>query len=459
MTKPGGTYHHKRLSNMENIEHGVNPPNVATLNNKEVFNDLNAVVLSYYVRNVKTLSKDEMEDYKRFDKAKTPQQLKTWAENIHITGSMGDMTIIELANVIKNMDDKTLDDLMRQASQNPRIINEKSQALTQQIQEVKTLEKPDTIVLFRNGTDNFTAIGEDAKKTANTLGVMPDNKLNELDVTNINRAGAYLLFQNSMPYKVVDPVTDISAVNGNNDIATANKLMMQMGNIAVLSKGNTVRFETNQQIFGDESTLEIKKGLFYVTKAENDKLTLKATPIQQFDTHDGKSTSYLYDMSASELKNLQTFFNDNFDALKKTTSEYATTRKTLDDNLNTLIGQNDRLATENPETIILIKQRGFIEAFSDSAINAANTLGLQLYNRTNHKGDVTVPFTKMSVDDYKKLIETDNNVYLALPKANDRLTDANLTRVNAAKALHTDKLMTNKHDQKNDQKVSSSFKR
>ena len=164
-------------------------------------------------------------------------------------------------------------------------------------------------------------------------------------------------------------------------------------------------------------------------------------------------------MSASELKNLQTFFNDNFDALKKTTSEYATTRKTLDNNLNTLIGQNDRLATENPETIILIKQRGFIEAFSDSAINAANTLGLQLYNRTNHIGDVTVPFTKMSVDDYKKLIETDNNVYLALPKANDRLTDANLTRVNAAKALHTDNLMTNKHDQKNDQKVSSSFKR
>ena len=181
---------------MENIEHGVNPPNVATLNKKEVFNDLNAVVLSFYVRNVNTLSKDEMEDFARFDKAKTPQQLKTWAENIHITGSMGDMTLIELASVIKNLDDKMLDDLMRQSSQNPRIINEKSQALTKQIKEVKALEKPDTIVLFRNGTDNFTAIGSDAKKTAETLGIMPDNKFNDLDVTNINRAGAYLLFQN-----------------------------------------------------------------------------------------------------------------------------------------------------------------------------------------------------------------------------------------------------------------------
>ena len=445
---------------MENIEHGVNPTYVDTLNKKEVFKDRFADMLSYYVRNAKTLSKDEQGDFTRFDKANNAQQLKTWAENIHITGSMGDMTSIDLANVIKNTDDKTLNVLLQYAKESPRILIEKANALTLQTNDIKAQEKPDTVILFRNGHDNFTAIGKEATKVAETLGILPDSKINELDVTNINKAGAYLLFQNSVEYKVVDPITDISFVNGkDNDIALANKLMMQMGNIAVLSKGNTVRFETGQQIFGNEQTLELKKGLFSaVSFDENDKLQTVSFPIQQFDTHDGKNISYLYDMSASELKNLQSFFNDNFDALKKTTNEYANTRRELDEKLNTLIGQNDRLTAENPNTIILIKQKGYIEAFSDSAINAANTLGLQLYNRSNHKGDLTVPFTRMTVDDFKKLSETENNVYLARPKVTDRMTDANVTKVNN-RTLTSSMSLSQKQNQTTEQEKKTSLKR
>ena len=416
---------------MENIEQGVNPPNVATLNKNEVFKDLFADMLSYYVRNAKTLSKDEQGDFTRFDKANNAQQLKTWAENIHITGSMGDMTSIELANVIKNTDDTTLDMSLRYAKQSPRVVEEKTNALTRQINDLKAHEATDTVILFRNEHDNFTAVGNDAKKVAQTLGIMTDSAVNNLDVTNVNKAGAYLLFQNNVKYMVVDPITDIASITGkDNDIALTNKLMMQMGNLAVLSKGQTVRFDTAQQIFGNEQTLELKKGLFSAVWLDNDdKLKTLSLPIQQFDTHDGKSTSYLYDMPASDLKNLQTFFNNNFDTLKKITNEYGNTRRELDDKLNTLINQNDKLAAENPNTIILIKQKGYIEAFSDSAIKAANALGLQLYNRTNHKGDLTVPFTRMTAEDFKKLAESENNVYLAKPKAADRITDANVTKV------------------------------
>ncbi len=59
----------------------------------------------------------------------------------------------------------------------------------------------------------------------------------------------------------------------------------------------------------------------------------------------------------------------------------------------------------------------------------AGTLGLPLYNRSDHKGYLTVPFTRMTVDDYKRLYETDSNVYLARPSAQDSLTEANLTKV------------------------------
>ena len=417
---------------MENIEHGANPTHVGTFNKQEVFKDLFAEMLSYYVRNVKSLSKDEQNDFLHFDKANNAQQLKSWADNIHITGGMGDMVGIELANLIKNTDNTSLDAWMKYAKQDNRFVNEKTEALTKQINDIKGQDNEYPVILFRNGQDNFTAIGKDAQKVADALGIMPDSKINDLDVANINSAGAFLLFKNATPYKVMDPVTDISSVNGaDNEISATNKMMLQMGNLAVISNGNTVRFDTQQQIFGNELNLELKKGLFSFTQIdENDKMAVKAIPIQQFDTFDGKSMSYLYDMTASELKNLQAFFNDNFNSLKKNAAEYGNTRKNLDDNLNSLIGQNDRLAKENPDTIILIKQRGFIEAFSDSAINAANTLGLQLYNRSNHKGDVTVPFTRMTVEDYKKLVETDNNVYLARPRVIDNMTDANLSKVN-----------------------------
>ena len=59
----------------------------------------------------------------------------------------------------------------------------------------------------------------------------------------------------------------------------------------------------------------------------------------------------------------------------------------------------------------------------------SGTLGLPLYNRSDHKGYLTVPFTRMTVDDYKRLYETDSNVYLARPSAQDSLTEANLTKV------------------------------
>ena len=158
-------------------------------------------------------------------------------------------------------------------------------------------------------------------------------------------------------------------------------------------------------------------------------MELKAVPLQLFNTRDGQSESYLTNLSADEMHHLRDFFDQDFDSLAQTTKDYPFTRKALDENLVTLIGQNDHLTRENPGTIILIKQRGFIEAFSDSAINVASTLGLPLYNRSDHKGYITVPFTRMTVDDYKRLYETDSNVYLARPSAQDSLTEANLTKV------------------------------
>lgn len=415
---------------MERLEHGGHHSDVATPK-QEFTTELFADMMTFYVRNANTLSKDEREDFARLDHAANTSQLVSWAENIHITGSMGDLTSIELASIIRSSDEQSLSDLLDRTHDHPRIIREKMAALSKQAEKTRA-ELPDSpVILFRNGEDNFTALGEDARVTAGKLAVMPDNIINDIPVVNINRSGITLLEHNLIPFHITEPITGMSFANDkDNDVAQENRLLMQMGHLAVLSKGDTVRFDTDGKVFGNEKTIELRRGLFSATfLSENDRMELIAIPIQLFNTRDGQCESYLSNLTEEELRSMQDFFNGNFESLRKTTKDYAFTRKALDENLATLIGHNDHLTREYPDTIILFKQRGFIEAFSDSAISVAGTLGLPLYNRSDHKGNITIPFTRMTVDDYKRLHDTDNNVYLAKAPVQDRLADANLTKV------------------------------
>ena len=415
---------------METPDYGGHHAYVTTP--KEEFTiELFADMMTFYVRNANSLSHDEREDFARLDHAANAGQLVSWAENIHITGSMGDLTAIELANIIRNTDEATLSDLLTKTQHHPRIINEKLNAVTAQAERTRTGMKDPPAILFRNGEGNFTALGEDAKAIAQKLALMPDSTVNDIPVLNIGQPGIALLEHNLIPFHVSEPATDIAfAYEKDNDVAQENRLLTQMGLLAVLSRGDTVRYHTGGKVLGNEETIELRNGLFLATSLDkNDRMELKAVPLQLFNTRDGQSESYLTNLSADEMHHLRDFFDQDFDSLAQTTKDYTFTRKALDENLVTLIGQNDHLTRENPGTIILIKQRGFIEAFSDSAINVASTLGLPLYNRSDHKGYITVPFTRMTVDDYKRLYETDSNVYLARPSAQDSLTEANLTKV------------------------------
>ena len=417
---------------METLDNGGHHADVTTP--KEEFTiELLADMMTFYVRNANSLSHDEREDFARLDHAANAGQLASWAENVHITGGMGDLTAIELANIIRNTDEAPLSDLLRKAHLHPRIIKEKLNAVTAQAERTRSETTEATAILFRNGEGNFTALGEDAKTVAQKLALMPDNNVNDIPVINIGRAGVALLKHNLAPFHVTTPAANIAfACEKDNDVALENRLLTQMGLLAVISKGDTVRYHSDGKVFGNEKTIELRRGLFLATFIEdNDRMEHKAVPLQLFNTRDGQCESYLSNLNGDDLHNLRAFINENFDSLVQTTKDYTFTRKALDENLVTLIGQNDHLAKENPGTIILIKQRGFIEAFSDSAVNVAHTLGLPLYNRSDHRGYITVPFTRMRVDDYKRLSETDNNVYLARPSAQDWLTEANLTRVKA----------------------------
>ena len=419
---------------MENLENGVNPQYVATPKND--FKGQFADMFTYYVRNLNSLSKDEREDYRRFDKAANAKQLREWAENIHISANTEDMTSIELAKFINSSDDKALDAFLHEVLQNPRIISEKADALTQQNEEEKIKNGNNTVILYRNGEQNFTAVGDDADKTADTLGILPDELLGEeTPVTNINNAGVALLQHNSVKYAIVDPVTDLNIVNGqDNGMTKENKLLMQMGQLAVLSKGDTVSIETNGDLlgnkpYGNEIGIEMYKGTYYMVYAEpENKMMMMSFPIQSFDPSDGKANSYT-SMPDDDMAKFQNYFNQNFNNLKEKVINAPFDRKEQDNNFKRLIDQNDRLSKENPDTIVLIKQRGYIEAFSTSAINAANALGLPLHNRTDHKKSTTVPFARMTVDDYRRLLDTENNIYLAKPFAKDKIIEMNLTKV------------------------------
>ena len=161
---------------METLDYGGHHADVTTP--KEEFTiELFADMMTFYVRNANSLSPDEREDFARLDHAANAGQLVSWVKNIHITGCMGDLTAIDLANIIRNTDEASLSDLLKKTRLHPRIINEKLNAITAQAERTRSALAESPAILFRNGEGNFTALGEDAKAIARKLALMPDDTL------------------------------------------------------------------------------------------------------------------------------------------------------------------------------------------------------------------------------------------------------------------------------------------
>lgn len=422
---------------MENLEKGGYPNNnVAT---PKQLNELFVNVISNYVRNVKALNRDELEDFKRLDAATNANQLRQWAEKLHVSGSAGDVTSIELAKIIQTLDDKSLDALLLQSQSHPIILENKTNAILQQTEDLRSELPEKTVILYHNGEGNYTAVGTDAEKVAKHLGLLPDELLgsDQIPVININRSGVALLNNNAVVYSIVEPVTSLNMIDGhNNGMTQENKLHMQMGHLAVLSKGETVilnsEMPSNSILFNKHTAMELHKGTFFIfQKDSHDMQNTSSFPLQSFDIREGKPSSFAY-MENEDIDLLTKFFDHNFEHLKQKVKDAPFRRKEEDNNFKKLIGQNDRLTEENPDTIILIKQKGFIEAFSTNAMKAAETLNLSLYNRTDYKNTITIPFAQMTVNDYKRLLDTENNIYLAKPCVSDNIALSNLTKVSSA---------------------------
>ena len=132
---------------MENLEKGGYPNNnVAT---PKQLNELFVNVISNYVRNVKALSRDELEDFKRLDAATNADQLRQWAEKLHVSGSAGDVTSIELAKIIQTLDDKSLDALLLQSQSHPIILENKTNAILQQTEDLRSELSEKTVILYQ----------------------------------------------------------------------------------------------------------------------------------------------------------------------------------------------------------------------------------------------------------------------------------------------------------------------
>ena len=324
---------------MENLEKGGYPNNnVATPKLNELFVN----VISNYVRNVKALSRDELEDFKRLDAATNADQLRQWAEKLHVSGSAGDVTSIELAKIIQTLDDKSLDALLLQSQSHPIILENKTNAILQQTEDLKSELPEKTVILYHNG---------------------------------------------EVVYSIVEPVTSLNMIDGhNNGMTQENKLHMQMGHLAVLSKGETVilnsEMPSNSILFNKHTAMELHKGTFFIfQKDSHDMQNISSFPLQSFDIREGKPSSFAY-MENEDIDLLTKFFDHNFEHLKQKVKDAPFRRKEEDNNFKKLIGQNDRLTEENP--------------------------------------------------DYKRLLDTENNIYLAKPCVSDNIALSNLTKVSSA---------------------------
>lgn len=381
---------------------------------------------TYYLRNINSLSLSDKNNYRNLQNTQKAEDLKSWANSYVPQFNTLDDTMAKLQEATRRTDDSLIEKAITMAKNDERLLKETNNT----IENLKRKERKDDqfpFVLIHNKNGEATATNNDAFAVADFMGWKTDS-INKIPVLNISQQGLKLLSQNDFPYIIINPDIDMSPYKNKPETDKENKLMMQMGLFAVWSNGNTVRYDSYGQIKGDETTVELKNGLFSITTVDKDKGVV-TTPLFLFDTKDGKLTSHPSETAQENIANIQKFFNDNAERLTSVTVNYKQTRDILDQNLKDLVKQQDMIAINNPETIVLIKQHGFIEAFSDSAIKAANELQLALYNRTDHNGENSIPFTHMTVRQYERLTETNNNVYLARPKIQERLADANLTRI------------------------------
>lgn len=436
-------------------ENGLAKINAGKLS--QSLSDLYADIMSYYIRNTNSLSPNEKWDFQRLDNVANGKDLKEWAKFVVPNFDLPDDNALQFANIIRKTDIATLDAAVTEFQSNQRVRNEKLDGLEQAKKQILESNE-NAIILFKNKDNTFTATKDDALKISDFMGWKTRLDNNENPIININKEGMVLLRHNDLPVVATDPQMNISFfVDEKSEIEKDNRLTMTMGYLSVLSKGNTVRFDTYGSVFGNEIAIQLKNGLFSSLSIDKEEGVL-ATPILMFDSTDGRLDSHMRSMEPDNKVKLQTFFSENNIRLVETTRSYENIRKMLDQNMMQLIKQQDKIAAKNPNTIILIKQHGFIEAFSDSAIKAAETLGLNLYNRTDHTGKTTIPFTHMTVEDFKKLSDSNNNVYLARPAAMEKIVDTNLTKIKPG-SLHFSAPVKQEPAQEQEQEKVRSFKR
>lgn len=394
--------------------------------NTRVLLDALVEIHTYYLRNINSLSHAEKNNYRELQKTNKAEEVRSWADSYVPQFNTMDDTMAKFQEAIRKTEDKNIETAISLAKKDDRLLKETDNA----VENLKRMERKNDdfpFVLLNNTNGGATATNNDAFAVADFMGWKTDS-INNIPVLNISKQGLILLSHNDFPYTVINTDIDFSPYQNNPETEKENRLLMQMGQLAVMSKGDTVRFDSYGQITGNETTVELKNGLFNITTVDKEKGVVP-TPLFLFDTKDGKLISHPSETAQENIANIRNFFNDNIDKLTSVTANYKQTRDILDQNLKELVRQQDAIAVNNPETIVLIKQHGFIEAFSDSAIKAAEELKLTLYNRTDHNGQNSIPFTHMTTKQYEALTETDNNVYLAKPKIQERLADANLTKI------------------------------
>ena len=499
------------------------PGNTAADRKADKINELYTDLVTFYVRNIHSLSPSEREDYSRLEMVHDADSFLCFAKNINGSPILPEQTDISLAREILSADRATLDMAAEKIATNSSAAQEKFTAAENIAAGMRnTPDKP--LVIFRNGKHSYTVLGEDARILSNQFGwtvqrlrgsdsrnaqnpsspslahvqgeTSPSAKQNwgnpnslpkafnqgelspsaegsrgethfpsaissppekagercpssianipsllemvgerypgkamERTFLNLNRGAVALIQSNNISHKVTNSVVDLGFLRQNDHESTYNKNRMIIGALATIAGDNVVRLDTGSSFLetgkdgSPPTTLIIDNGHASLINAHNDSLDLGTYSV-------GTGGILRTGNHEAQLANaLCHFLEKNFVCLYTQAMEYGATRQRLDRQLTELIEHNDKIAKDNPDTIILFKQKGFIEAFSESAVKTAETLDVPLYNRSDHGRSISVPFAAISVDQYRDLVETDNNVYLAKPKNMEKMTEMNLRKI------------------------------
>ena len=366
-------------------------------------------VLSYYLgaENKAGMSDDVKAVFAQLDRVSTADELSKWASGVRVGNTLN--IIRDLPQDIRN----AVDELAWQIAESEDfdaslkdlnsigILNDiRMNCLKSQLAALKE-QHPEDVILFRNG-QGMTLIGEDAQKVAEMTGWQVTTFKNpygaETTMLDISADGYNVLCEKDLNLRTVMPDFSIrQLLTPANDALGFAQQTIDYNLTFATEKPVSVETDGSLHI-GDfkAKTLDFHSTGLDAIAEDGEKLVIRDIPNNYWHP---EGTLVVADY----INGHRTTIEHSLESSRKVSDDVREFQKALYDSYNNIKASHE-------DEVVLIRQKGFMEAFGEDAVTAAKAFAVPLYDR-QIDGE-KVPFVMIPTDKYSQALDDDLDINL-----------------------------------------------